>query len=79
MLLPQRIVLALIGCYRRLSVLTPPSCRYYPTCSSYMQQAIEHYGLGQGLWRGLKRIARCHPFHAGGYDPVLPGPSSNQF
>ena len=53
-----------------LSPLFPPSCRYYPTCSSYMIQALSKYGPMKGGWLGLKRIARCHPFHAGGFDPV---------
>jgi len=46
-----------------------PSCRFYPTCSEYTLQAIEKYGF-YGLWLGLKRIVKCHPFHPGGYDPV---------
>ncbi|ADL43563.1 protein of unknown function DUF37 [Caldicellulosiruptor obsidiansis OB47] len=46
-----------------------PSCRFYPTCSEYTLQAIEKYGF-YGLWMGLKRIVKCHPFHPGGYDPV---------
>jgi len=46
-----------------------PSCRFYPTCSEYTLQAIEKYGF-YGLWLGLKRIVKCHPFHPGGYDPL---------
>ncbi|ADQ05761.1 protein of unknown function DUF37 [Caldicellulosiruptor owensensis OL] len=46
-----------------------PSCRFYPTCSEYTLQAIEKYGF-YGLWLGLKRIIKCHPFHPGGYDPL---------
>lgn len=45
-------------------------CRYYPTCSSYMFQAIELHGAVRGTWMGLKRIGRCHPWHEGGLDPV---------
>ena len=64
----------LVGClhlYQRyLSPLFPPSCRFYPTCSTYAIQAIEKYGAGKGAWLALKRIARCHPFHPGVYDPV---------
>ena len=48
----------------------PKRCRYVPTCSEYTAQAIEKYGLTKGAWMGLLRIFRCHPFAAGGEDPV---------
>ncbi len=53
-----------------ISPLLPSACRFYPTCSDYMRQAIEMHGAAKGVWLGLKRLARCHPFHAGGFDPV---------
>jgi hypothetical protein len=65
------LTLALIRFYQKfLSPVLPPSCRFHPTCSNYGYQAIEKYGLLKGGWLALKRIARCHPFNPGGYDPV---------
>ena len=67
----KTILLFLIRCYRRfISPLFPPCCRFYPTCSTYVMQAIEKYGAAKGGWLALKRIIRCHPFNDGGYDPV---------
>src|SRR5438034_7332319 len=53
-----------------LSPFLPSACRYYPSCSEYMRQAVEKYGVARGVWMGAKRLVRCHPFHAGGLDPV---------
>ena len=67
----KRLFLLLVQFYRScISPLTPPSCRYYPTCSAYAMEAIERYGARRGAWMALRRILRCHPFHRGGYDPV---------
>ncbi|MBK9169257.1 MAG: membrane protein insertion efficiency factor YidD [Bryobacterales bacterium] len=53
-----------------ISPLLPSACRFYPTCSEYMRQAVLKYGALQGVWMGIKRLGRCHPLHAGGIDPV---------
>nr|WP_290669336.1 membrane protein insertion efficiency factor YidD [Ardenticatena sp.] len=67
----KSIALWLIRFYQRyISPLTGPSCRFQPTCSQYTYEAIEKYGFVKGMWLGIKRILRCHPFHPGGYDPV---------
>lgn len=69
--LAARIGIWLVRFYqRRISPLTPASCRYQPTCSQYTLEAIQKYGFLKGSWMGTKRIGRCHPFHPGGHDPV---------
>ncbi|MCD6302117.1 MAG: membrane protein insertion efficiency factor YidD [Anaerolineae bacterium] len=69
--LPQRVILGILTFYKRfISPALPPSCRYTPTCSEYTYEAVARYGAIRGLWLGLQRISRCHPFHPGGYDPV---------
>lgn len=67
----KHIALALIRFYKRfISPALPSACRFHPTCSQYTYEAIERYGVIKGGWLGIKRIARCHPFNPGGYDPV---------
>ncbi|MBZ0280483.1 MAG: membrane protein insertion efficiency factor YidD [Anaerolineae bacterium] len=65
------IALAMIRFYKRfISPALPSACIYEPTCSTYTYQAIERFGVIRGTWMGMRRIARCHPFAVGGYDPV---------
>jgi len=67
----KRLLLGAIVFYRNfLSPLKPPTCRFMPTCSEYAYLAIEKYGVVRGAWLAVKRLAKCHPFHPGGYDPV---------
>lgn len=68
----KRLFLWLISFYRRrISPLTPPSCRFTPTCSAYAYEAIQKYGARKGSWLAIKRLCRCHPFYKGDpYDPV---------
>jgi putative membrane protein insertion efficiency factor len=66
-----RVLLAIIGCYRTfIGPAFAPSCRFTPSCSAYAIEAIELHGAGRGSWLALRRLLRCHPFHAGGHDPV---------
>lgn len=67
------IAIGLIRLYQVLiSPLFPPSCRHLPTCSQYAIEAIQMHGPLKGIWLGIKRIARCHPWGSSGYDPVPP-------
>jgi putative membrane protein insertion efficiency factor len=70
----RRSLQAPIRFYRKfISPLTPPSCRFAPTCSEYALEALEVHGPVKGSYLAVKRICKCHPFHRGGYDPVPPG------
>jgi putative membrane protein insertion efficiency factor len=67
----KNIAMALIRLYQNtLSRVLPSACRFYPSCSQYTYEAIARYGFMRGGWMGVKRIARCHPYNPGGYDPV---------
>ena len=67
----KRFALKFIRFYQlTLSPVMLPSCRFTPTCSQYTYEAISEFGLVKGVWLGVRRLARCHPFHPCGYDPV---------
>lgn len=67
----QSATLFLLNAYKRvISPLLPPMCRFEPTCSMYMAEAVRKYGAIRGVWMGLRRLGRCHPFNPGGWDPV---------
>ena len=67
----RSLLLTAIGGYRRwLPPTAAPTCRFYPSCSSYAATAIEQYGAAKGSWLAIKRLIRCHPYHPGGYDPI---------
>jgi len=64
-------VLASLRFYKHwISPMLPSACRFHPTCSEYMMEAISAHGVLRGVWMGLRRLSRCHPFHEGGFDPV---------
>ena len=66
-----RLLMLPIAGYRRLvSPLLAPRCRFAPSCSQYAVDALRAHGAARGLWLAVRRLARCHPFHPGGYDPV---------
>jgi hypothetical protein len=67
----QTLSIALIRAYQIfISPFLPGNCRFYPTCSEYTLTAIRQYGAARGVFLGIRRLLRCHPFHPGGYDPV---------
>jgi len=69
--LPRTIAISCLRVYKLIiSPLLPSACRFHPTCSEYMKDAIEKHGVFRGVGMGLRRLSRCHPFHQGGFDPV---------
>ncbi|WP_028875237.1 membrane protein insertion efficiency factor YidD [Tepidiphilus margaritifer] len=67
----RRLLIALIRGYQvAISPWLGRNCRFYPSCSQYTLEAIERHGALKGLWLGVRRVSRCHPFHPGGHDPV---------
>lgn len=68
----------LIRLYRwTVSPVLPPACRFVPTCAEYAEQSFRRFGFGRAFWLSLRRLAHCHPFHPGGYDPVPDGPPAS--
>jgi putative membrane protein insertion efficiency factor len=70
-LVPRRILkIAIRGYQLIVSPMLPPSCRFTPSCSQYALEAVGRHGALRGSWLAARRLARCHPFHPGGFDPV---------
>ncbi|MBB5175213.1 membrane protein insertion efficiency factor YidD [Nosocomiicoccus ampullae] len=69
----KKLILKMIRFYQRyISPMSPPTCRFYPTCSQYAIEAVEEHGAIKGSYLATRRILKCHPFHEGGFDPVPP-------
>ena len=73
MVFVKKLILKMIRFYQKyISPMSPPTCRFYPTCSQYAIEAVEEHGAIKGSYLATRRILKCHPFHEGGFDPVPP-------
>lgn len=73
----RRILIAIVQVYRyALSPLLGQHCRFYPSCSTYAVEALDRHGPVRGSWLAVRRLACCHPWHPGGFDPVPPPPGA---
>ena len=73
MVFMKKLILKMICFYQKyISPMSPPTCRFYPTCSQYAIEAVEEHGAIKGSYLATRRILKCHPFHEGGFDPVPP-------
>ncbi|QYA47917.1 membrane protein insertion efficiency factor YidD [Nosocomiicoccus ampullae] len=69
----KKLILKMIRSYQKyISPMSPPTCRFYPTCSQYAIEAVEEHGAIKGSYLATRRILKCHPLHEGGFDPVPP-------
>jgi len=67
----RSLLLVVVRAYRwAISPMLPPACRFHPSCSSYAEEALQRHGAFRGGWLAARRVCRCGPWHAGGYDPV---------
>ena len=73
----KTLLMALVRLYRLIPKRTQ-ACRFVPSCSEYALGALDHYGAARGSWMAARRIGRCHPFNAGGFDPVPAPPTGNR-
>ncbi|MGH7844558.1 MAG: membrane protein insertion efficiency factor YidD [Candidatus Binatia bacterium] len=69
-MLQRGLIVLLLGYQRCISPWLPRGCRFFPSCSAYAVEAITRHGWARGGWLALRRLARCHPLHTGGWDPV---------
>lgn len=76
--LTKAVTVPIRGYQLFISPLLAPHCRFHPTCSQYAIEAVQTHGVLKGGWLALHRIARCHPFHPGGYDPVPPAAADRE-
>jgi len=76
--LAARVCMLPVRGWRVLSTRMTPRCRFHPSCSAYALEALEVHGAARGSWLAIRRVGRCHPWHAGGLDPVPPSPTNTR-